>query len=131
MKKIFEMIVDITIDAVCIVANFIKNNLMNLANILNLLLPYFMLYVGQTVANGRGIIAVGGEIFIPLLFFIPIYYLKSAANKLGKGITIPVPNKRFTQVSDDGEVSIENSRIQELLLYVADLEDWLERKDML
>ena len=38
----------------------------------------------------------------------------------------PVPYKRFTSESRDGEVSIENSRLQEMIIYVCDVEDWLE-----
>ena len=76
-------------------------------------------------------LSVGGEIFIPLIFCILIFFIKSYANKIGKGTTIPIPNKRFTEEDDDGEVSIENRRIQELILYTADLEDWLERKWLL
>lgn len=38
----------------------------------------------------------------------------------------PVPVKRFTSEYLDGEVTIENSRLQEMILYVCDVEDWLE-----
>lgn len=38
----------------------------------------------------------------------------------------PVPVKRFTSEYRDGEVTIENSRLQEMILYVCDVEDWLE-----
>lgn len=38
----------------------------------------------------------------------------------------PVPAKRFTSEHRDGEVSIENSRLQEMIIYVCDVEDWLE-----
>ena len=38
----------------------------------------------------------------------------------------PVPAKRFTSESKDGEVSIEKSRLQEMILYVSEVEDWLE-----
>lgn len=38
----------------------------------------------------------------------------------------PVPAKRFTSESRDGEVSIEKSRLQEMILYVSEVEDWLE-----
>lgn len=38
----------------------------------------------------------------------------------------PVPVKRFTSERRDGEVSIENGRLQEMILYVCDVEDWLE-----
>ena len=85
----------------------------------------------QYIAINKNDITVGLEILIPIVFIILIFYLKSTANKLGKGTTIPIPDKRFTKIDDDGEVTIENKRIQELILYVADLEDWLERKGLL
>lgn len=131
MKKFVRILIEVTEDALSIAKYFLKANLISFATILNLLLPYVMYIVGQQVVLDRGYFGAGGEILIPLIFAVIIYYLRSAANKLGKGITIPVPEKRFTQVDDDGEVSVEHNRLQEMILYVADTEDWLERKGLL
>lgn len=131
MRKLLRILVEVTIDAFCSFAYFIKNNLINFAKILNFIIPYVMYFIGQYIASNKGNISVGWEICIPIAFVVVIYYLRSTANKMGKGITIPIPDKRFTNVDDDGEVSIEHKRIQELLLYTADLEDWLERKGLL
>lgn len=131
MSKLWRIIIEVTVDALCAFAYFIKNNLTNFANVLNLILPYMMYFVGQYVMLKRGAITVGYELCTPIVFVVVIYYLRSSANKMGKGITIPIPDKRFTKVDDDGEVSIEHKRVQELLLYTADLEDWLERKGLL
>lgn len=131
MYKVFRVLVEVTADALHCFAYFIKNNLTTFASFLNLILPYVMYFVGQYICANRGNISVGAELFIPLVFIVVIYYLRSTANKLGKGITIPIPEKRFTSVDDDGEVSVEHKRVQELLLYIADLEDWLERKGLL
>lgn len=131
MKKFFRILIDVTLDALGGITYFIKNNLTNFATILNLALPYVMYFIGQNVACDRGSIAVGYELFVPVLFVVVTYYLKSSANKIGKGITVPIPDKRFTKVTDDGEVNIENARVQELILYLADLEDWMERKGLL
>ena len=55
--------------------------------------------------------------------FIASKYLKySGVEDTG----FPVPVKRFTSESRDGEVTIENSRLQEMIIYVCDVEDWLE-----
>lgn len=131
MRKLLRVLIEVTVDALCSFVYFVKNNLTNFANVLNLILPYVMYFVGQYIAFNRGNISVGWEICTPLVFVVIIYYLRSTANKMGKGITIPIPDKRFTKVDDDGEVSIEHKRVQELLLYTADLEDWLERKGLL
>lgn len=125
MSRIFQIILEVTADAFSNVAYFIKSNLMNFVTILNFILPFVMYFIGFYSES------FGWEICIPLIAAIIIYYVKATANKLGKGITIPIPDKRFTEVDDDGEVSMEHGRVQELLLYVADLEDWLERKGLL
>ena len=131
MKKFIRISIMILKDVIKSVSYFIENNLRNFAKFLNFILPYVMYSIGQYVRNQRGMFSVGGEIFIPLTFCVLIFFIKSYANKIGKGTTIPIPNKRFTEEDDDGEVSIENRRIQELILYTADLEDWLERKGLL
>lgn len=131
-KKLIKILVAITIDALYAFVYFIESNLVTFANILSLLLPYIMYFTGQHVGFMRNAhMSVGGEIFIPLAVIVVNYYMRSTANRLGKGVTVPIPDKRFTNVSHDGEVTIENRRIQELLLYMADLEDWLERKGLL
>lgn len=129
--KVLRIVGEITYETWCSVTYFVKSNLINFARILNLLLPYAMYFIGQYVANNRKEIAIGSELFVPLLFVVIIYYLKSTANKIGKGTTIPVPDKRFTEVDDYGEVSVENNRLQEMILYLADLEDWMKRKGLL
>lgn len=131
MKKILWILLEITFDILRATGYFIKNNLRVFANLLDLLLPYVMYFVGQYVCKKFGYLNVGSEVMIPLGFVMIIYYLRSTANKLGKGITIPIPNKRFSKVDEDGEVTIENRRVPELILYIADLEDWLERKGLL
>lgn len=126
-----KIIVEITKDVIRNIAYFFKQNLMNIANTIDFVVPYLMFFIGQNVALREGKISISPELIIPLFVFILIFYVKSIANKIGKGITIPIPNERFTEVDDDGEVSIKHERIQELLLYTADLEDWLERKGLI
>lgn len=122
-----RIILEIVKDTLRNISYFIESNLRSFAKILNFALPYVMYMLGQHTYK----IKLNEELLIPIVVFIMIYLVNSYANKIGKGITIPVPDKRFTEVDDDGEVSVENRRIQELLLYTADLEDWLERKGML
>ena len=129
--KSYEFIIETIVEVFRNVGDFLKNHLVTFANIITVIIPYIMYVVGQYVANeGKGF-SIGWELIIPLMALLTVYILKSIANKIGKGITIPVPNKRFTEVDEDGEVSMEVNRTQELLLYIADLEDWLERKGLL
>jgi len=128
IPKWLSMIKDITMDVWYEVVYFVQMNMRYAAALAEIALPYGMYVLGQSVALSRGSIEVGGEIFIPILCTVVIHYIKEFANKSGKGNTIPIPAKRFTEVDDDGEVSVDNKRLQELLLYVADLEDYMTRK---
>lgn len=127
-KKFLETIGSITLDVWHEVTYFVQMNMRYMATLADMALPYGMYVLGQNLALSRGSIEVGGEIFVPVLCAVVIHYIRELTNKSGKGNTIPIPAKRFTEVDDDGEVSVENNRLQELLLYVADLEDWMERK---
>ena len=131
MKRFVRITLEISLDVVRAIAYFIAHNLRNFAWLLNMTLPYVMYFIGQRVGVNKGQITVGLELLLPMVVCVIVYYIHSYANKIGKGYTIPVPERRFTEVDDYGEVSIQNNRIQELILYLADLEDWLERKGML
>lgn len=131
MRRFFGILKEVLADALVAVIYFIGSNLRNFANILNIICPYIMYLIGQRAFDLRGKFGIGGELFIPLVFAVIIYLIRQFANKIGKGTTIPIPQKRFTSVDDDGEVSINQNRLQELILYVADVEDWLERHGLL
>lgn len=131
MKKFVRFTIEILIEALNGFSYIVKSNLRNLAWLLSLLTPFIMYFIGQYIALDRGYFGVGGEILVPILILFIIYFLRSMANKYRKGTAIPVPEERFTEVDDDGEVSIRNDRLQELILYLADLEDWLERRGLL
>lgn len=131
MKRFINVTKDIISDIIYSVLYFIENNLRNFAVLINFALPYLMLFIGQYVYDFRDKYALGGELFVPLIVFFVSYLLNSYANRFGKGISVPIPEKRFTELGDDGEVSIPVDRENEMILYMADLEDWLERKGLL
>lgn len=119
------MFFKITRDFINEIIFYFRNNLMLLVNVIYLALPYVMYYFGLKEKINLVIVLI-----IPLFVIAFIYYLKAYANKIGKGKMPPIPVKRFTDVDEDGEVSVETDRIQELILYTADLEDWIERKGL-
>lgn len=129
--KYLRVAAEVAIDILQTIGMWLLNNLRNFATIINILLPYLCLYLGQTVYQERGYFAVGGEIFVPVLTMLVIWYIRLFANKVGKGVTLPRPAKRFTEVSSDGEINIPQERLEELIIYMADLEDWMERKRLL
>lgn len=128
--KLLRMICDIISDILYEVLYFVENNLRNASTILEIALPYAMLLIGQVIGIQRGKVTIGGEVFIPIVVGMVTLSIRKVANKLGKGTDIPIPSQRFTEVDGD-EVSIDHSRIQELLLYMSDLEDWIERKGLM
>lgn len=126
--KLIRLIGEITFEFLLCILYFIEDNLRNFGHLVDMLLPYGMLFLGMYAYKVRGEFAVGAEFFLPLIVMLVSYYCRSAANKLGKGDTFPVPERRFTSDDEDGNPEIEVDRIQELILYIADVEEWLERR---
>ena len=123
--KFIRISKEILIDAYYTIIYVAEKNINNLSNMLLFCLPYIMYFLG------KGKIEINSYMIIPVVMFLVIMFLKTYANKIGKGSTIPIPERRFTEVDEDGEVSVEVSRTQELLLWTADVEDWLHRKGLL
>ena len=123
--KFIRITKEILIDAYYTIIYVAEKNINNLSNILLFCLPYIMYFLG------KGKFEINRYMIIPIVMFLVIMFLKTYANKIGKGSTIPIPERRFTEVDEDGEVSVEVSRTQELLLWTADVEDWLHRKGLL
>lgn len=105
----------------------------DLGNIVNVFTPYIMLLVGEYVYSNRGNFTIGGEIFLPIILLGITFILKVIGknSKEQKRNAIPVPLKRFTENKGHGEYNVEYSRLEEMILYMADLEDYLERKGLL
>lgn len=131
MNNGMSMIKEITMGLVYGCKYFIQINMRYFANVVTIALPYVMYVWGQYVAMGKEGFAIGIEAFVPALVMLAVHYLREAANLSNKGYRIPVPSERFTKTSDDGEVTVERNRLQEMMLYMADLEDWLHSKGML
>lgn len=132
MCRVRKMLRAVTQDIISEVIYFFAVNMRYFAGLFLAATPYAMYFIGQNVVLDRGRFAVGGELFIPILIAALVYYLRQIANRSGKGNSMPVPEKRFTEVDEStGEVTILTSRTEEMLLYMADLEDWLERRRML
>lgn len=106
---------------------FVKSNMYVVSSILGISLPLVCFVVAKLSLQ----IPIVLQLFLIVCIQFILYCAKWYASSIGKGQSVPVPAKRFTQVSEDGEVSVETSRVQEMMLYVADVEDYLDRKGML
>ena len=107
----------------------IANGVSGIGNALLVSGPFVMFLVGEYVYADRGYWAVGGEVILPFVFVIAGFALKSYARVSGTDHSdIPVPYRRFTKVDyNSGQVVVEYDRVQEMILYMADLEDWFDR----
>lgn len=126
-----RMLLSIISEAIGTVVYWFHSNLRNIANILGVICPYATGWAILKAYVARGYIGIGSEWFIPLAFWLVMYLLRAIANKTGKGTSIPRPRKRFTEVTEDGEVSVPMDRSEEMILYLCDLEDWMERKGLM
>lgn len=131
MKKFFTLLIAAFANLINSIFDGFVNVSYFLGTFIELALPYAMLFLGEFLREERGKLAIGGEVFLPMVFLVIVYIFHSIGNKANKGSAVPVPRKRFTEVKDDGEVTAEYARMEEMLLYMADLEDYLERKHLM
>lgn len=105
---------------------YLRNNMFAIICVIQALLPGSVFVIGCNI----------GKESLPWVLIILacqtiLSYIKRIMVNIGSGDEVPVPRKRFTQTSTDGEVSVRVDRTQELILYVCDVENYLERKGKL
>lgn len=108
-------------------AYYLKNNLFVIMCLIQGILPMAALIIGFKLDTDY----VPACVIILIFIQSAVSYTKKLMENMGKGNDVPVPKERFTAVDEDGEVTVRIERAQELLLYVCDLEDYLERKGKL
>lgn len=105
---------------------FIKHCIRPLSFIVFMMVPFITLYVYAVLgwSNSDTIwVTLGCLIFGLILNFL--------ADIINVGADIPTPPRRFTIESEQDGVSIKREDMQEIILYLDELENWFERKGML
>lgn len=123
-KKIFRAMVR---DAYFSFRRFMRRNCNSFANVMVAVCPFLFLWLGIDGMAKRGYFAIGGEWFLGLFWILTIWALKSYARHVNRADNMPVPVERFTRLETDGSYSMAQDRIYELVLFMGDYEDWLER----
>ena len=107
---------------------FISINLKYLIKLIEISIPYIYAYISILLYRDRNNIIIGYEVLIPIITYIILSVLNSFLNKINKGYDIPIPRERFTTLNDNGNVSVDNSSINDIILYLYDLEEYLKSK---
>lgn len=69
---------------------------------------------------------IGGTIAVAVILEFLCYIFYELSKFYGAEATeIPAPSERFTTVDKGGMVSVDKNRIQEMIIYVGEVEDYL------
>lgn len=127
--RLFWVMVSILADVWHEVSFFVKTNMQNVGDILNIATPYIMWYVAIDLYDKRGKFAIGSEIFLPVFLLLLSAVLKRLAYACNSSRDrVPVYYKRFTAVDEEGEITVAEEDLQEMLIYLSDVEDYIVRK---
>lgn len=88
---------------------------------LRFITPYFLLLT-------KDYLPLWLLLVIPVIVWVITSVANIYLNQKNLGDRIPVPEQRFTEDLGDGEIVVKNDRIQELILYTYDVEEWLKEK---
>lgn len=120
------MIKDTLLSTISAIKYFFKINLRFLSSLIVFITPYVSMWLVYLCYMERGYFAVGSEVFIPILLLFCSKSFNTTAENIGHGSKLPVPRKRFTNHTENGAVTIDNANLHEMIVYVGELEDWLE-----
>ena len=107
---------------------FIEDNLLNMSKLMNFANPYLTGWLAIMLYKKRGEFRIGIEILVPVVILFVSSFIRKVANKCNKGDDIPLAGKLFTEDVGDGEITIKEEEIQEIILYLNDVENYLIRK---
>ena len=107
---------------------FISINIKYLIKLIDISIPYIYAYISILLYRDRNNLIIGYEVLIPIIAYIILSVLNSFLNKINKGYDIPLPRERFTTLNDNGNISVDNSSINDIILYLYDLEEYLKSK---
>lgn len=124
--EIIVLICDAIRESVVTLRYNIKDNLGKIGNFIYIVIPYVCILCER---NGMLLHNNFLTFVIPLLLVYIVYIVKKADaichNRTSDNI--PLPYNRFTTEDADGMITVEEGRMEELLLYVDELENELER----
>ena len=107
---------------------FISINIKYLIKLIDISIPYIYAYISILLYRERNSLIIGYEVLIPIITYIILSVLNNFLNKINKGYDIPLPRERFTTLNDNGNISVDNSSINDIILYLYDLEEYLKSK---
>ena len=107
---------------------FISINIKYLIKLIEISIPYIYAYISILLYRDRNSLIIGYEVLIPIIAYIILSILNNFLNKINKGYDIPLPRERFTTLNDNGNISVDNSSINDIILYLYDLEEYLKSK---
>ena len=102
---------------------WLKQNASLLLTIADMIVPAFAILIWKNVEGPLGpFLSLGVCFLIQVILSVSRHFYAW----LRERTDMPKPERRFTKEEDDGEVTIEYSRLQELILFMDEYENWLE-----
>lgn len=130
LKEITGIVKEVIEEAIYTTMYTLKTNLYVFGKLIELSAPYIMWYITIMNYKQRGHFTVGGEIFLPVVILFTSSVLKKISNNSRNGYEIPVAKKRFTINEDFGEITINEEDLQEVILYLYDVENYIEKRGL-
>lgn len=103
--------------------SWLRCNASALVTMAGVLSPLLLVIVQRLIKGSLGTLL---GILVCILVQIGMCILRHYFAWIRERYDVPIPDKRFTEEKEDGEVTIEYARLQELILFMDEYENWLE-----
>lgn len=123
-KKVMKVLVETMKEMLSVIKYGIVEELDKIAVIVQIVFPVILVYFQMGVLQ---------TLLLSMIFTFVIKYIKEVSYKLNnvneRGF--PISNTRYTNVDDNGFISIKEELQQESVLYLYEIEEYLKKKGLL
>lgn len=106
---------------------WLTHNVMLLVTLVDMLVPLIALLIYMHIEGPLDLLA---SLVVCFLIQLGVSVSRHFYMWQNERQNVPIPSKRFTRDEGNGEVTIEYARLQELILFTYEYENWIEEQGM-
>lgn len=106
---------------------WLTHNVMLLVTLVDMLVPLIALLIYMHIEGPLDLLA---SLVVCFIIQVGVSVSRHFYMWQNERHNVPMPSERFTKDEGNGEVTIEYARLQELILFTYEYENWLEEQGM-
>lgn len=123
-KSVFKTMIETLIELLIAFKYAVIEELGKIAIVIQIIIPIICFYAGMDMKT---------FVFVIVMLTIAVKYIKEVGYKLNNVSErgFPLPGHRFTKTDNNGFIMVKDEDMQEAILYLCDVENYLRNKGLI